>query len=212
LNETHLTKFVRLLTILVGFSFAPLAQAHMVDQQEYNLSVTAEKSATELVETVYIPAWYLMEQVFPSGTTYVGRMDKKAENDAFVTRWMAKTNPVMVDGQVIAPVLRKLTTVPRDGSGEQSFPDFAKESAFDDAALGRLVTLRAEFIYPVKPDTRQISMRWGAFITRSFEGTSEALGTSFSFVAEDKLGIADLTPQKPEWVWKSEVGNSPRVP
>jgi hypothetical protein len=196
-----------LCAVFVGLSIAPSAQAHTVEL-EYNLSVTAEKSATELVETVYIPAWYLMEQAFPAGATYVGRMDRKADNDALLTRWMAKTNPVMVDGHVIAPVLRKLTAVRRDSPGSQSFPDFAKDSGFDDAALGRLVTVCAEFTYPVKPDTRQISVRWGAFITRRLvDGTLETLGTSLSFFDEDKSRIIDFTPKEPEWVWKSEAGN-----
>lgn len=189
--------------------FCSRLSAHQVDQ-EYNLSVTVEKTGEKLVETVYVPAWFLMSSAFPKGATYAGRSGKDAENAATVTAWMAKVNPVLADGVAAAPSLRKMRARSVLAQEEQLFPDFFKESGFDEEQFGKSTTVQLEFTYTVAKTTKDIAVRWGAYISRPVpEGPPEVLATSVSFFADDKFHISDLTPKEPEWVWHSDAVTVP---
>lgn len=202
-------KHFRLLCLLALTLIGSRLSAHQVDQ-EYNLSVTVEKTGENLVETVYIPAWYLMSSAFPKDSTYAGRSAKDAENAALVTAWMAKVNPILADGRAVAPKLRKMKARSILAQEEQPFPDFFNESGFDEEQFGRSTTVQLEFTYTVAKDTKDLAVRWGAFISRPIPGAPpEVLGTSVSFFADDKFHISDLSPKEPEWVWHSEAVTVP---
>jgi hypothetical protein len=202
-------KHFRLLCLLGLTLLCARLPAHQVDQ-EYNLSVTVEKTGEKLVETVYVPAWYLLKEAFPKGSTYADRTGKDADNTALVTAWMAKTNPILADGVVAVPTLRKMKARSVLAQDEQAFPDFFKESGFDEEQFGKSTTVQLEFTYAVAPAAKDISVRWGAYISRPVaEGTPEVLGTSVSFFSDDKFHITDLNPKEPEWVWHSEAVTVP---
>lgn len=207
-------RFIRplapLVVFLSGLLASTLAFAHAADE-EYNLTVTADliddAADRRMEETLYIPMWFLMDEVFSEGVLLRDLAGKEAEVKAQIGGWMAHHNPVLADGEEVRPQIRSMEARSANWLENQPFPAFAKDlQKEEDAFTRRSAGIKLVMAYPLKAAPRTLSLRWRRFITKTTpEGGLSQPPVTVAFFHDGKHRIQDLTPQEPEWVWHSDA-------
>lgn len=199
-------RLIALFTLLLVCVFPARAWAHASDE-DYTLTTTCDLFDDRLEQTVYIPAWFLMNELYGEQTMLAGLAEKEADCRASVTGWMAYNNPVLADGETVRPEVVAMEARSNAWPENRPFPGFAKGCAdADDNLLKHTTGVKILLRYPLKAAPQTVSVRWRRFIVRNTtDGALAQPPVSLAFFHDDKHRITDLTAAEPEWVWHSSA-------
>lgn len=186
------------------------AHAHQADQ-DYTLTVTCDLDDGQITETVYIPAWFLMDEVYGDKTTIASLLGKDADCKAQIAGWMAYNNPVLIDGRPVKLAVTKLEARSAMLFDNQPFPGFAADMReVEDSFLRHSTSVKITLAAPLAKAPETVSLRWRRYFVHTLaDGTLSQPPVSLAFFHDDKHRITDLTPAEPEWVWHSEAAAPP---
>lgn len=196
-----------LLLCLFSFLLAPArAFAHAADE-DYNLTTTCDLYDDRLEQTVYIPAWFLVNELYGEQTTLKSLAGREGDCKAQIVGWMAYNNPVLADGAAVKPEVLKMEARSNAWPENQPFPAFAADSnETDDTFMKHSTGVKITLRYPLKKIPAALSIRWRRYMVRTTpDGALSQPPVTIAFFHDEKHRIADLTPQEPEWVWHSDA-------
>lgn len=190
--------------------FTPWRAAAHPQDEDYTISVSCDlKKAGRLEQTVIIPVWFLVQELYGEKATVLSIADKEAECRTKIIAWMTAHNPLIVDGVPVTPEIVSLEARSNVFPELKPFPGFIKELAeYDDNLVKHSTGTQIILAYQIPAEPKTIAFRWTRQIVRAVppgEPPLESPPVSLVFFNEDTYRIAELSPDEPEWVWRSEA-------
>ncbi len=203
-------RFTALILFLLALLTPLRALAHATDE-DYSLTTTCDLFDDRLEQTVYIPAWFLVNELYGEKTTLKSLVGKEADCKAQLAGWMAYNNPVLADGQAVKPEVMMMEARSTTFLENQPFPGFAADmDGVDDAFLKHNTGVKILLRYPLKSKPSTLSIRWRRYIMRTLpDGSLSQPPVTLAFFHDEKHRISDLTSQEPEWVWHASAVSPP---
>lgn len=182
------------------------ALAHGADE-DYTLTTSCDLLDDRIEQKVYIPAWFLVNELYGEQTTLKSLSDKTEDCKANLAGWMVYNNPILVNGVAIKPQVRSMEARSTAFLDNQPFPAFAADMGdVEDAFLKHNTGVVLVLDYPLAQKPQTISVRWRQFMLRVLpDGSLSKPPVSLFFYYDGKHRATDLTPQEPEWIWHASA-------